>query len=148
MTDIIAWAFSGLFIILTVSLHYEMMLMVSDRLVPWAQKHLHGRRVVAISVLALILAHIFAIWLFALGYMVALHFPIFGSMTGDFDGSFNSLLYVSSSQYTSLGASDIQILGALRALASAETLTGLVMITWSASFTYLKMEQIWQHHRK
>jgi len=32
-------------------------------------------------------------------------------------------------------------------MAGIETLTGLVMIAWSASFTYLAMEKFWGLHR-
>ena len=35
----------------------------------------------------------------------------------------------------------------LRILVGTESLNGLILITWSASFTYLSMEKFWQDHR-
>ena len=37
-------------------------------------------------------------------------------------------------------------LGGLRLMAGIETVTGLMMIGWSASFTYLTMEKFWGLH--
>lgn len=34
--------------------------------------------------------------------------------------------------------------GAIRFLAGTEALTGFILITWSASFLYLEMEQYWR----
>ncbi|MGE5242209.1 MAG: ion channel [Bacteroidota bacterium] len=45
--------------------------------------------------------------------------------------------------YTSLGLGDVYPLGDLRLIAGIESLIGLLMIAWSASFTYLMMEKFW-----
>ena len=76
--------------------------------------------------------------------------PAFGGFGGSFGGNVSDFLYFSAVNYTSLGYGDIHPLGSIRAIAVTEALTGLMMIAWSASFTYLKMEQIWQtrSHRK
>jgi hypothetical protein len=46
--------------------------------------------------------------------------------------------------YTSLGIGDIVPVGNLRFLAGLETLTGLVLITWTASFMYIEMQRFWE----
>jgi hypothetical protein len=147
MIDFAAWACATLLVLLTVSIHYEVMSTVSDRIVPWAQRHFHGRRMIAIAVAALMAGHIAEVWVWALAYIASLNAHGFGALTGDFDGGFNSFLYFSAVCYTSLGDNGIRPEGAVRALAAAETLTGMMMIGWSASFTYLKMEQIWKRPR-
>jgi hypothetical protein len=146
--SVVAWGFAALLIIFTVSIHYETMLMVSDRIIPWAQHRFHGRRVMAISIAALMLGHIVEIWLFAMAFVIMLHMPGFGAIAGGFDGSFDSVLYFSTVNYTSLADSHMHPEGPLRNIAASETLDGMMMIAWSASFTYLKMEQIWKEHRK
>jgi len=50
----------------------------------------------------------------------------------------------SAETYTSLGLGDIRPVGVLRLLAGTETLTGLILIAWSASFTYLAMSRFWR----
>jgi hypothetical protein len=45
--------------------------------------------------------------------------------------------------YTSLGFGDIQPIAHVRLIAGVEALVGLLMIGWSASFTYISMERFW-----
>jgi hypothetical protein len=45
--------------------------------------------------------------------------------------------------YTSLGFGDFTPVGPIRLLAGAEALNGLLLIGWSASFTYISMEKFW-----
>lgn len=150
MFDLIAWAIATVMVIVSVLVHYETMLLVSDRLVPWGLRHDQGRRTIVLSLMALMLGHILEIWLFGATLMVLSLYPAFGGFGGHFDGNITDYLYFSAVNYTSLGYGDIHPLGSMRAIAVSEALTGLMMIAWSASFTYLKMEQIWQirAHRK
>ena len=55
--------------------------------------------------------------------------------------------YFSIASYTTLGLGDIVPHGHLRILAGIESLHGLMLITWSASFTYLVMEKFWSRGR-
>ena len=126
-------------------LHYETMSVASDRAIPWAQKKfLHRRRVMILLIGILMTGHVVEIWLFAFATMLLLQIPGFGSLTGSFEPTLNHYAYFSAVNYTSLGYGDILPVGPVRAIACSETLTGLLMIAWSASFTYLKMEQIWK----
>jgi hypothetical protein len=50
----------------------------------------------------------------------------------------------SFSTYTTLSYGDIDAVGDLRHLTGLEALTGLVMITWSASFLFLEMQRYWK----
>ena len=45
--------------------------------------------------------------------------------------------------YTTVGWGDLSSIGPLRILAGAEALLGFMLITWSASFTYLVMARTW-----
>ena len=55
-------------------------------------------------------------------------------------------LYFSAVAYTSLGFGDIAPAGPLRLLTGVEALNGLLLIAWTASFTYLSMERFWAEH--
>jgi len=52
-------------------------------------------------------------------------------------------LYFSAETYTSLGYGDVVPTGPLRTLAGVEALNGLLLIGWSASFTYVAMQRFW-----
>ena len=148
MMYVIAWALAGFLIVVTVVVHYEVMLTVSDHVVPVVLRHSRGRMAIAVAVAALMVGHILEIWIFALTYIGVMQISAFGTIAGDFDGGFNSFLYFSAVNYTSLGDNGLHPEGAIRNIAAAETLAGLMMTAWSASFAYLKMEQIWQTHRQ
>ena len=52
--------------------------------------------------------------------------------------------YLSFASFTTVGFGDVYATGNLRFLTVLESLTGLVLITWSASFIYLQMERYWR----
>ncbi|MDE1901886.1 MAG: two pore domain potassium channel family protein [Alphaproteobacteria bacterium] len=135
-------------VIATVSLHYEVMSFVSDRVMPWAQKHLHGRRVIAIAVAALLCGHIIEVWGFAFVMWLLVQNTAMGTLQGASGHHWLDFLYLSAVNYTSLGDGVLRLDGPVRAIAVTEALTGLMMIGWSSSFTYLKMERIWRREHK
>jgi hypothetical protein len=49
--------------------------------------------------------------------------------------------------YTTLGVGDVYPKGLLRILVGVEALNGFLLITWSASFTYLMMQRYWHPER-
>lgn len=67
-----------------------------------------------------------------------------GSLAGSAGFSFANCLYFSAETYTSLGFGDLTPTGPLRLLAGVEALNGLLLIGWSASFTYIAMERFWK----
>ena len=52
-------------------------------------------------------------------------------------------VYFSALTNTTVGFGDFVPSGPVRFLAGMEALTGLVLITWSASFTFLEMQRYW-----
>ena len=54
------------------------------------------------------------------------------------------IVYFSGSLYTSLGFGDIVPIGESRIFAVTEAVIGLVLIAWTASFTYLEMQRNWE----
>lgn len=142
---ILAMIFSTVLVLATVLIHYETLRLT------WAQLprlRVPPRHRILVVIVALFAAHTIEVWLHALAYfMLADHLGI-GTFGGKFSGRFEDYLYFSTVTYTSLGFGDVYPLGGLRLLAGVETLTGLVMIAWSASFTYLTMEKFWPLHRR
>ena len=68
----------------------------------------------------------------------------FGSLAGNFNGSLTDCVYFSFTNYTTVGYGDIEPFGSIRFLAGLEAITGLSLITWSASFMFMEMTQFWQ----
>jgi hypothetical protein len=57
--------------------------------------------------------------------------------------SFLDALYFSAETFSSLEFGDITPAGPLRLIAGSETLVGLLLIGWSASYTFVAMERFW-----
>jgi hypothetical protein len=127
-------------VILTVLIHYETLYLLAKRL---ATVQIVHRYRVLLAVMVIMLAHVVEIWLFALGYFFMIHFGDFGTLSGNIDLSLLDCSYFSFTTYTTLGYGDIEPSGYLRFLTGLESLTGLVMITWSASFVFLEMQKYW-----
>ena len=127
---------------LAVVIHYEMLYRLSA-LIP--KLRIRYRFRVLCGVIGALTAHVLEVWLFALGYYFMIRFDRFGSLQGNFDGSLLDCSYFSFSTYTTLGFGDIEPLGDVRFLAGLEALTGLVLITWSASFLFIEMQKFWNH---
>jgi hypothetical protein len=128
-----------------VLIHYEGLRLISDVLIP----RLAGPpRTRLLTVMAgAFLIHTVEVWAFALSYFVFSGRFDLGSLGGHLDHTFAEFLYFSTQTYTSLGFGDVYPVGGLRLVAGVEALLGLLMIGWTASFTYLQMERFWESHR-
>jgi len=67
-----------------------------------------------------------------------------GTLEGNNSGTIWDCAYFSFTTFTTLGFGDIVRLGDLRYLTGIESLTGLVLITWTASFLYYEMQRYWE----
>lgn len=103
---------------------------------------------VLIGVFGALVGHVVEIWMFAFGYYFMYNSPYFGTLTGNFSGTLIDCAYFSFTTYTSLGFGDVEPHGALRFTAGLEALTGLVLITWTASFLFLKMQRYWRRYEE
>lgn len=91
------------------------------------------------------MAHIIEILIFAAGYYGLILAKEYGTFVGALAPGFEDCVYYSFVTYTTLGFGDLIPTGPLRFLTGIESLTGLVLITWTASCIYLQMETL---HRK
>ncbi|MFI3137487.1 MAG: ion channel [Methylococcaceae bacterium] len=99
---------------------------------------------VLFGVFGALVAHIIEIWLFAFAYYFTIRATYFGTLEGNFNNSLMDCSYFSFTTYTSLGFGDIKPTGDIRFTAGLETLTGLVLISWTASFVFLEMQKLWK----
>lgn len=127
-------------IALAVLIHYEFLCRITTAIPKMKIKH---RFRIVFSVFAALVAHSIEIWLFAMAYYVLHRTQEWGYLKGNFDGSFMDCVYFSYTIYTTLGFGDIEPHGHIRHLVGLESLTGLLLITWTASFLYYEMQRYW-----
>lgn len=126
---------------ITVIIHYEMLRLLWVYIPSLRMKH---RLRVVIGVFGTICAHIIEVWIFGIAFYLMAANSGFGTLTGNFDGSLLDSVYFSFTNYTTLGYGDIVADGQLRFLAGMEAITGLSLITWSASFMFMEMMKFWK----
>ena len=135
-------------IIACVAIHYEGLSILTR----WvAHGVMPARRRIAVIILGQLLLHVSEIALFALGYyLLSANFDvgILQWIGGPADSiplldDFPDYFYYSAITYTTLGFGDFVPVGALRFMTGLEAVVGLVLITWSASFTFLEMRRYW-----
>ncbi|GAB3284352.1 potassium channel family protein [Parahaliea aestuarii] len=136
----LAFAINSLVVILVVALHYEYLHQASLYLprIPLPPRF----RIVA-GVIGALVAHAIEIWIFAGAYYLTVTHLDWGGLDGLGSGKLMDYVYYSFTVYTTLGFGDIVPRGMIRYLSGIESLTGLVLITWTASFLYLEMRKYW-----
>ncbi len=126
-----------------IGLHYELLSHCKRYLMKLSERR---RRRVLILILIILVAHSIQIWLFGLGYYVLLDVFNAGELivvTGSSIVSMFDYVYYSAMVYTTVGFGDIAPASPIRFMTGMEALLGLVMITWSASYTFLEMQRDW-----
>ncbi|OUR71995.1 ion transporter [Methylophaga sp. 41_12_T18] len=141
---LLTFIINSLLITLTVIIHYELLYNLAVKLPLLPVK---PRLRVLCGVFIILLAHIIEIWLFAFAYFLMINIDGLGSLSGNFNQSLLDCSYFSFTSYTTLGFGDIVPTGHIRFLTGLESLTGLVMITWSASFLFIEMQKFWPKGR-
>ena len=134
------WIANSLVVALAVGLHYEFLYQLTKYLPRLRIRH---RFRIVVGVFAALIAHALEVWIFAVAYYAMHHSEAWGGLSGNFNGTLTDAAYFSFTTYTTLGFGDIEPTGHLRFLAGIESLTGLVLIIWTASFLYLEMRKDW-----
>lgn len=134
---------SGL-VLATVVIHYEAMRLITEAL---PHIRIKPRLRILVVIIGVFLAHTVEVWVFGVTYWMMSGPLAMGAVGGQTTGHFFDFIYFSVVVYTSLGFGDIQPFEHVRMIAGVEALVGLLMIGWSASFTYLMMEKLWDEHR-
>lgn len=141
MTPLLAVTFINIGLItVAVATHYEFLYQVSKLIPRLSTRH---RPRILLGIFAALVAHSVEIWLFGAGYYLEHHSGTLGKLQGNFDGSLLDAAYFSFTTFTTLGFGDIEPTGVLRYTVGMEALTGLVLITWSASFLFVEMQRYW-----
>ena len=147
---VVAMAVSVLLVSLTILTHYEALRAISELLPRLTAMPPRSR--IIFGIFAVFTAHTVEVYLYTIGYWLLVTFdPIgTGAMVGHVDGrpsqEFADLIYFSTITFTTIGFGDMVPHGAVRLVSGVQGLNGLLLIGWSASFTYLCMERLWPAH--
>jgi hypothetical protein len=121
--------------------HYEGLSLTSRALA--RMPGVHRRAKVLYGITSVLALHVAEIWIFGLAMWFLLQWPAYGSI-GSAPLHLFDAVYFSSITYTTVGYGDLAPTGAIRFISGTEALAGFVLLTWSASFTYLEMERFWR----
>jgi len=139
---------SAVTIISTSLIFYEIMYLA------WAKiGHLKASHRIKIFILVITIfaAHTFCVWFYGFVYY-AMHNLGLGSVTftdrAETMTNIADFIYFSSITYSSLGYDNILAHKEIQFLTGVEVLNGLVLIAWSASYTYIMMEKFWDIRKK
>jgi hypothetical protein len=127
-------------LVVTTVIHYEVLRGLAVLLPGLGIK---PRAKLIVVIIAAFLAHALEIALYALAIWGLVRFGGLGTLDDSSRFSLDVSLYFSAETYTSLGYGDVVPGGAVRLLAGVEALNGLLLIGWSASYTYIAMERFW-----
>jgi hypothetical protein len=127
-------------IILTTTLHYEVLRFLSIYL---PRLTFPSRAKLAFVIFVLFGAHSIEVLFYGVAAFVLTNFLHLGELGDHPYTLLSTCLYFSMETFTSLGYGDIVPSGPLRFLAGVEALNGLLLIGWSASYTYISMEKYW-----
>ena len=141
--NLLVVATTALTVALVVLLHYEGLVWLSGKLS--TQNEGQQRRKVLYGIYVLLAIHVVEIWVFGVAIWLLLAVPGAGHVAGISGGGLMDAVYLSASTFTTVGFGDLAPVGAIRFLSGTEALTGLVLVTWSASFTYIEMEKFWRN---
>jgi hypothetical protein len=142
LVAVVAFAVTALVVVI----HYEGVHGLARRYAGRAPRH--DRGVMLRIIFALLALHIVEIWCYGLAYWGLTQVPDTGYVHGEHgaDRLFDAV-YFSAMTYSTVGFGDLAPVGAIRLVTGLESVTGLLLITWSASFTFLEMARLWRGPR-
>ena len=131
-----------LVVVVSVMMHYEGLHYFSNWI---AHNRLKPRFRIVILIYGLLILHALEILIFGVAFASLCEAgPGYGALMGAVSPTPADFIYFSSTVYSTLGFGDFVPTGPIRFMAGMEGVTGLLMITWSASFTYLEMVRYWR----
>ncbi len=128
---------SSFLVVTCVGIHYNSLATLSKLHDRFIQKKKWSINVV---ILGALLTHIFEMMLFSFCYHLLHLWGNYGKIIDSNGNVSTDFWYFSFVVYTSLGFGDLTPVGSLRMMTALETLTGLVLIAWTASFLFVEMQ--------
>ena len=129
-----------LLIAVTTLIHYEALRILNTGLLTMP---IPARRKLLVVVFAAFATHIVEIAIYGLALYGLIAWLDVGTLRGTTHFSLINCFYFSVETYTTLGFGDLTPSGPVRLLAGIESLNGLLLIGWTATFIHVAMERFW-----
>lgn len=132
---------SCLLVIACVLTHYEGLTHIAKRLISY--KTLVTYHLIA-AILIVLCLHLLEISIFSFGIFIAHHVLHLGDFKGDREFQLIDYFHFSAETFVTVGYGDLYPMGPLRIISSLESLTGVLLISWSGAFTYFTVQKMWE----
>lgn len=129
-------------VVITVMIHYEGLHYFTNWM---SHNRLKPRFRIVVLIYGLLILHAVEIFIFGVALWALSQSPGYGTLITADVTALGDYVYFSSTVYSTLGFGDLVPTGPIRFMAGIESVTGLLLITWSASFTYLEMVRYWRN---
>ena len=130
----------ALLVVATSFLHYEVLRALNVSL---PNLGIPNRTKLLVVIITAFITHAVEMVMYGAAFYILVAWLDAGGLNSVAGFSMATCMYLSAESYTSLGLGDITPLGPVRLVAAVEALNGLLLIGWSASFTYISMERFW-----
>lgn len=127
-----AASLSLLMLVSTTAFHYEALRFLGRV----SNGHRISRRWTVLILAALVGAHLAEVALYAGAYAFGANVLSLGGLSGTLGRAALDFFYFAAETYSTLGYGDLVPVGALRLIASVESLNGLLLLSWSGAFLY------------
>jgi len=107
-----------------------------------ARRGSRTRARIALSVSCLIGLHLLHVTVFGCGYLVGERLWGLGTVTASRQIGVQDIFYYSAEVFSTLGLGDIYATSYLRMLTSVEALSGMLLLSWSASFIVIAIQRV------
>lgn len=141
VTDWIVGIATAATLFVCVLLHFEGLRLISDH---FPKPKWHPRRRILFLILAVLTLHFIEVWIFGFTYWYFLGVDGYGELVGLIQPTLIDCVYFSAVVFSTVGFGDLYPQGPIRIIAGFEAITGLTLITWSASYTFVEMLKTWQ----
>lgn len=128
-------------VVICVVVHYEALNWLTSLL---KRVTLKPRQHILLLIFAILIVHVVEVWIFGIGYYSLITTDGHGMLVSSHRIGFLDCIYYSAVCFTTLGLGDVVPMGAVRFVTGSEALTGFVLLTWSASFTFVEMQRFWK----
>ncbi len=130
-----------LLVIVAVLMHYHGLTRIAR--FAFSGKYLTAHHLVMV-ILCVLCLHLAEILVFSGGIYISHNILHLGDFKGDREFNLIDYFHISAETFVTVGYGDLYPVGPLRVITSLESLTGILLVSWSGAFSYFTIQEIWK----